>query len=81
LQSELGAFKDADPSTKEWKNRQRTLVVCSRGIAGRMRHLVQDLTNLLPNTKKESKVDRKEAKDVIEELCFDLSCNNLMFFE
>lgn len=46
-----------------------------------MRHLVRDLVDLLPNTKKESKVDRKEARDVIEELCFDLSCNNFLFFE
>ena len=39
-ENELRAFKDADPLSKDWKNRQRTLVVCSRGIAGRMRHLV-----------------------------------------
>jgi ribosome biogenesis protein BRX1 len=77
----LSAFKDPEPHTKEWKNRQRTLVVCSRGISGRMRHLVKDLTDLLPNTKKESKVDRKDAKEIISDLCFDLSCNNLMFFE
>lgn len=46
-----------------------------------MRHLVRDILDLIPNTKKESKVDRKDAKDVIAELCFDLSCNNLIFFE
>lgn len=39
-EEDLRAFKDPDPASKEWKNRQRTLVVCSRGIAGRMRHLV-----------------------------------------
>jgi ribosome biogenesis protein BRX1 len=58
-EDELRAFKDADPASKEWKNRQRTLIVCSRGIAGRMRHLVQDILNIIPNTKKEAKVDRK----------------------
>ena len=39
-ENDLRAFKDPDPASKDWKNRQRTLVVCSRGIAGRMRHLV-----------------------------------------
>lgn len=77
----LRAFKDPDPASREWKNRQRTLVVCSRGIAGRFRHLVEDLTDMLPNTKKESKLDRKSAKDVIDDLCFELSCNNYLFFE
>lgn len=78
---DLRAFKDPEPASKEWKNRQRTLVVCSRGIAGRMRHLVQDLTDMIPNTKKESKLNRKDAKDVIDEMCFEKSCNNCMFFE
>jgi len=80
-ENELRAFKDADPNSKDWKNRQRTLVVCSRGIAGRMRHLVQDLTDMIPNTKKESKLNRKDATDVIDEMCFEKSCNNCMFFE
>ncbi len=46
-----------------------------------MRHLVQDLTDLIPNTKKESKLNRKDAVDVIDEMCFEKSCNNCMFFE
>lgn len=77
----MSAFADPEPHTKEWKNRQRTLVVCSRGISGRMRHLVKDLCELIPNTKTESKVDRKDAKETISDLAFDLSCNNLLFFE
>ena len=36
---------------------------------------------MIPNTKKESKLDRKQAKEVIDELCFELSCNNFLFFE
>ena len=46
-----------------------------------MRHLVKDLTDMIPNTKLESKVNRKDAVDVIDELCFEKSCNNCMFFE
>ena len=80
-ENDLRAFKDADPASKEWKNRQRTLVICSRGIAGRMRHLVKDLTDMIPNTKMESKVNRKDVGDVVDEMCFEKSCNNCMFFE
>ena len=78
---ELRAFKDPDPNSKEWKNRQRTLVVCSRGIAGRMRHLVKDLCDMVPNTKTESKLNRKDAGIVVDEMAFEKSCNNIMFFE
>ena len=80
-QEGLMAFKDPDPASREWKNRQRTLILCSRGIAGPFRHLVEDLTNLLPNTKKEQRVDRKNVKDIVDDLCHELSCNNFLFFE
>ena len=77
----MRVFKDPEPNSKEWKNRQRTLIVCSRGIAGRFRHLVEDLANMLPNTKKESKLNRKDASLVIDEMCFEKSCNNFLYFE
>jgi len=80
-EDELRAFKDPDPLSKEWKNRQRTLVLISRGIAGRFRHLVEDITSMIPNIKKESKIDRKHVMSVVNDLCFERSCNNLMYFE
>ena len=36
---------------------------------------------MIPNTKKESKINRKDATQVIDEIAFEKSCNNLMFFE
>lgn len=36
---------------------------------------------MLPNTKKEQRIDRKQAKDIIDDLCHELSCNNYLFFE
>ena len=77
----MNAFKDQDPNSKEWKNRQRTLMLCSRGVISRYRHLMKDLMDLLPHSKKEAKVERKVVKDVIDDLCFQRSCNNCMFFE
>ena len=77
----MRAFKDADPNSKEWKNRQRTLILCSRGVNSRYRHLMNDVIDLLPHSKKEVKVERKIAKDIIDDLCFQRSCNNCIFFE
>ena len=38
--------------TKKLKNKQRVLLLSSRGITQRMRHLMNDLEALLPQTKK-----------------------------
>jgi len=42
-----------------WKNKQRTLVVCSRGINPRHRHLMLDIYSLLPHGKKDFKLEKK----------------------
>mmetsp|Transcript_21368 Transcript_21368/g.26298 ORF Transcript_21368/g.26298 Transcript_21368/m.26298 type:complete len:224 (-) Transcript_21368:112-783(-) len=36
---------------------------------------------MVPNTKRESKVNRKEAVEVIDDIAYERSCNNVMFFE
>lgn len=77
----MRAFKDPDPASRDWKNRQRTLVVCSRGIGGRFRHLVDDIMGMIPNTKKEHKVGRKDAPGILNDMCFEKSCNNYLYFE
>lgn len=69
-ENELRAFKEPEANTREWKNRQRTLVLCARGVNSRFRHLMNDLMDLLPHSKKESKIERKVAKDYINDLCF-----------
>jgi len=40
------------PVTKKLKNKQRVLLLSSRGINHRMRHLMNDLAVLLPHIKK-----------------------------
>jgi ribosome biogenesis protein BRX1 len=52
---ELNADGDEDvPSRnlKKKKNKQRVLLLSSRGITHRMRHLMNDLETLLPHVKK-----------------------------
>jgi ribosome biogenesis protein BRX1 len=40
------------------KNKQRVLVLASRGITQRYRHLMEDFLTLLPHSVKESKFDQ-----------------------
>jgi hypothetical protein len=80
-ENQLRAFRDQDPASKEWKNRQRTLVLCARGVNTRFRHLMNDLIDMMPHSKKENKIERKVAKDFINDLCYQRSCNNCIYLE
>lgn len=42
---------------------------------------MKDILNLVPNTKSESKLERKETRDVITDICYERSCNNYLFFD
>lgn len=46
------ADKDTSPPEKKLKNKQRVLLLSSRGVTHRMRHLMNDLEALLPQVKK-----------------------------
>lgn len=66
---------------KTYVNKQRVLVLCSRGITFRFRHLMQDILDLLPHTKKDVKLDTKDKLWMINEICEMKNCNNCIFFE
>jgi ribosome biogenesis protein BRX1 len=42
-----------------YRNKQRVLVFCSRGVTARYRHLLEDLRKLIPHHKKDVKLDCK----------------------
>ena len=75
------ADKAAHRDVSLYLNRQRTLVLSSRGISYRDRHLLSDLVDLLPHGKKDSKLDTKNDLDALNELALLKSCNNVLFFE
>ncbi|ANZ73837.1 BA75_00155T0 [Komagataella pastoris] len=62
-------------------NRQRVLLMTSRGVTYRHRHLVQDLFSLLPHAKKEPKLDHKKRLYELNEIAELYNCNNVMYFE
>ncbi|PFH33788.1 brix domain-containing protein [Besnoitia besnoiti] len=66
---------------KRWVNRQRVLVLGSRGVTFLQRHLMEDFKKLLPHHKAESKWERKQTMKDISELAQLRSCNNVLYFE
>jgi len=66
---------------KGFLNKQRVLVLSSRGTSSRYRHLMLDLRKLLPHHKKDVKMDAKDALDVINEIAELKSCNNCIYFD
>ncbi|KAL6948960.1 Ribosome biogenesis protein brx1 [Hanseniaspora vineae] len=67
---------------KKWMNKQRTLLISSRGVTYRHRHLISDLNSLLPHSRKEPKIDsKKKIGTLLPELSELYNCNNIMYFE
>ncbi|KAL7751984.1 Ribosome biogenesis protein brx1 [Sorochytrium milnesiophthora] len=61
--------------------KQRVLLLSSRGISQRYRHLINDLEALMPHVKRDAKLDSKQNLDLLNELCELHNCNNCMYFE
>lgn len=53
----------------KWTNKQRTLVLGSRGIGARQRHLMDDIKALLPHSKSEPKWEKHRPLMDINEVC------------
>ncbi|GJE96441.1 Ribosome biogenesis protein BRX1 [Phanerochaete sordida] len=72
---------DEQPSQKRPRNKQRVLLLSSRGVTHRMRHLMNDIEVLLPHVKKDSKLDSKNHLNLLPELADLNNCNNALYFE
>ena len=73
--------KKQEPNEKQFMNKQRTLLISSRGVNFRHRHLIQDLYSLLPHSRKEPKLDTKKDLQQLNEIAELYNCNNILFFE
>ncbi|QRV85848.1 Brix domain protein [Ceratobasidium sp. AG-Ba] len=72
---------DGIPAPPRKKNKQRVLLLSSRGVTHRMRHLMADLEALLPHVKKDAKLDSKNHLNLLPELADLHNCNNTLYFE
>ncbi|SMN19559.1 similar to Saccharomyces cerevisiae YOL077C BRX1 Nucleolar protein, constituent of 66S pre-ribosomal particles [Maudiozyma saulgeensis] len=73
--------KEKKANEKQFMNKQRTLLISSRGVNFRHRHLIQDLNSLLPHSRKEPKLDTKKDLGQLNEIAELYNCNNILFFE
>ncbi|KFY24872.1 hypothetical protein V493_04981 [Pseudogymnoascus sp. VKM F-4281 (FW-2241)] len=63
------------------RNKQKVLILSSRGVTYRHRHLLNDLHSLLPHSRKDVKLDTKTKLYQLNELAELYNCNNVFFFE
>ncbi|ADV22406.1 ribosome biogenesis protein BRX1 [Cryptococcus gattii E566] len=74
--------KDKAGSSEGVKPRKdKVLMLSSRGVTQRMRHLMRDLEALLPHVKRDSKLDTKSSLHLLNELADLHSCSNTLYFE
>lgn len=64
-----------------YTNKQRVLILASRGITARYRHLLEDLKKLIPHHKKDNKLDDKGNIQSVNEIADLKSCNQIMYLE
>lgn len=77
---------DAHPQHEEQEHKKhgpkrKVLVLSTRGITFRQRHLMMDLVQLLPHSKKDTKLDTKNDRAVINEVADLKDCSSVVFFE
>jgi len=70
----------ADKKEKQrWTNKQRVLVFASRGITFQDRHLLLNLRAMLPHCKTDSKMDKKDPIEAINQICEVKNCNKAIY--
>lgn len=88
LQEELLKFDPAEnygfpaQRSSKWKNRQRTLIVGSRGIKADGRHLIKNLSSLMAHSKRETKIEKNGGiREQVGSSCEMKDCENFLYFE
>ncbi|KAI6230648.1 Ribosome biogenesis protein BRX1-like protein [Aphelenchoides fujianensis] len=62
-------------------DKDRVLILCSRGVLARTRHLMKDFKDLLPHTRAESKFEKSSKLADLNEMAELDSCTRCLYFE
>lgn len=65
----------------KWKNKQKVLILCSRGVTHQHRFLYNDILRLIPHAKKESKIDKTGYSKTINVIAELHGCTTGLYFE
>eukprot|EP00854_Cymbomonas_tetramitiformis_P005187 gene5187-6312_t len=64
-----------------FRNKEKVLILATRGITHRYRHLMGDLKQILPHHKSEPKLDTKDDRGVVNEVAELQNCTSAVLFE
>ncbi|GAW14770.1 hypothetical protein ANO14919_041730 [Xylariales sp. No.14919] len=67
--------KDDAPTNGVKRNKQRVLILTSRGVTYRHRHLLKDLASMMPHGRVDAKYDQKKRLGELNELAELYNCN------
>ena len=85
VEEEVPATRGSEDEPKakkvKWTNKTRTLVLSSRGIGHRGRHLLQDVQSMMPHSKSDSKMQKKESLFSVNEIAEMKNCDKCLLFE
>uniref|UniRef100_A0A6G1SDN5 Ribosome biogenesis protein BRX1 homolog n=1 Tax=Aceria tosichella TaxID=561515 RepID=A0A6G1SDN5_9ACAR len=59
----------------------KCLVLCSRGVTHQDRHLMLDMRQIIPHSKKDCKFDKKDSLSALNELAGLSTCDKCLYFE
>jgi ribosome biogenesis protein BRX1 len=68
-------------SKNKWTNKQRVLLISSRGVSYLARHVLDNLKCLMPHTKTDSKFDNKHNLKELNEIAEIRNCNKVLYVE
>ncbi|GAW27127.1 putative ribosome biogenesis protein BRX1 [Rosellinia necatrix] len=66
---------DAPTNGVAKRNKQRVLILTSRGVTYRHRHLLKDLASMMPHGRVDAKYDQKKKLGELNELAELYNCN------
>jgi hypothetical protein len=76
-----GDQEEEEKKPAPFRNKNKVLILSTRGVGYRIRHLMQDFMDLCPHSKKDVKIAEKSRLESVNEVCEMKGCNLSMFFE
>jgi len=76
-----GSEDEPAQKKKKWTNKERVLIFAARGINFRGRHLLSDLMNMMPHSKTDSKMQKRESLFAVNEIAEMKNCGKCLLFE
>lgn len=66
---------------QRWRNKQRVLLLSSRGVSYLARHLLDNLKVMMPHARSDSKFNRKHGLAELNEIAEIRNCNKCVYLE